>query len=550
MFFTWFGVVAVATAAAGIFFAFFGALVFRSTKGWSRIVVGLMGFAGTGSIRGGLLGLFGLQAGAIEWIDWQFRLRGGAIVAVVLFPMASTLVNDYRTHRAQLAELTQNQERLAELTSNAQAELDARRSTMLGSVNDRLVSAILEISDAVTAVRSEADQKRLASSLLDAVETVVRPLSREVLTESLEHSRPVAGSAPAGANLKSWLIAASLTQPFQPWPVTLVWAAIGASTISALNPGLPGLVAYPLFVGSTWALLSCAHRHLTPRLAALALPARVGSVLTGYSLAAVIPAVLSWLPLADLDRPGFEALKMTLLVLDPLATMTLCIVLAMLSGLRAERERVLDLTRAVNARLQWELAVLMSQLRDERRRISRSIHSDVQAVFIACAFKLQTAIRSGSVTQELLEQLLGRLRETAEITPDRQQAPTLTQALEELESFWGEGVRISCDVGSETEEVVEADDLLRATLIEVCSEAVVNAVKHAGATRIEIGLGMAPSVLHLRVHNDGDPVPADHGTGAGLRMIRDVAVECELRSTPDGTVLTAILPIATVGPEA
>jgi signal transduction histidine kinase len=548
--FTWLGVVTVATGAAGLFFALFGTLVFRYTTGWWRLVAGLVGFAATGSIRGGLLGVLGLQAGAIEGLNWQYRLVGGALGATVLFPLAATLGNDLKAHRTRLSALTVNHVRLAELTVNAEAELASQRSILLRSVNDRLTGTISAISDEMTQDRSVAEHDRLAGLLLDAVEAVVRPLSREVLTGSLEQGQTVARSAPVGVDLKSWLIAASLAQPFRPWPVTLIWAVIGASTISSLNPGFPGVLAYPLFVGSTWALLSVAHRHLTPRLAAHEFPARAGIILTGYSVAAVIPAFLSWFPLAAIERPGFEALAITLLVLDPLATMLLCITLAMLAGLRAERERLLDEAETVSARLRWELAALKSQLRADRESISRSIHSDVQAVFVACAIELQTALRSGNVTRELLDQVMVRLTAMSEIAPDSRPAPPLGKALEELRSLWGEGVRITCDFESETEQALKDDDLLRATVIEVCSEAVVNAVKHAAATSIGISITLGQSLLHLGVRNNGRPVPTQRATGAGSRMFDEVAVEWGLRNTPDGTEFTAVLPVARARAEA
>jgi signal transduction histidine kinase len=542
-FFTWLGVVTVATIFAGVFFGLFGTLVFKHLNGWWRVILGFAGFAITGSIRGGLLGTFGLLTGAIDEVNWQFRLGGGAIVAVVLFPLAATLVNDFATYRARLSELTANQEKLAELASSAKAELESRKSLMFSDVNTRLSSTIAEISAQADKGRSADEYKLLASSLLQAVETVVRPLSKEVLVESREPVQAAIELAPRGVNLKSWLLAATVTQPFRPWPVTLIWAAIGASTISALQPGFPGVLAYPLFVGSTWALLAFGERYLTGRIRTYSLPKRAAVIFSWYLVAAAIPAVLSWIPLANIERPGFEALAITLLVLDPIATVSLCLVVGMLAGLRVERDRVLAETKAVNKRLSWELAAMRAELRATRKQISRSIHSDVQAVFIASAMKLQVAIGSGKVTQELLQELIQNLNQIGNINPVGKATPSLSKALEELKSFWGDGVAIKCEFNGETEEALVSNDLLRATLIEVCSEAVINAVKHGQASKVSIQLSLGPAVLKLAVLNEGKPVPDQFRQGAGLRLAKEVSVESGLRNTPEGTLFSAVLPI-------
>ena len=106
-FFTWFGVVTVSTLLAGLFFGIYGALIYNLSKGIWRIVFGFLGFAITGSIRGGLLGFIGLETGALEEVNWQFRFVGGAVVATVLLPLAAILFNDFAAYSSRFSELTQ-----------------------------------------------------------------------------------------------------------------------------------------------------------------------------------------------------------------------------------------------------------------------------------------------------------------------------------------------------------------------------------------------------------------------------------------------------------
>ena len=543
-FFNWLGVVTIASLVAGIFFVLFGRLIFSKLQGWARVSAGLIGFALTGSIRGGLLGVFGFQSGAIDQINWQFRLGGGAIVALVMLPLAATLINDYSNFRTRLRELAANQQHLAELTTNAKTELQAKRSLVLGEVNARLGEVISEISREIGKGRSAAAYKKLASKLLNAVETVVRPLSKELLAESWESKTVGAELRPSRLNVKTWFVSVTLTQPFRPLPVALIWSAIGASTISALQPGWPGVLAYPLFVGSTWAFLAIGERYLAPRLNSLAIGPRAVVIMAWYLIVAIIPAVLSWLPLADLERPGFEALALTLLVLDPFATILICVTLAMLAGLKSERLRVLNENLLVNKQLSWELAALSAQLHALRKQISRSIHSDVQAVFIACAVKLQAAIDAGKVTPDLLRELVRNLNSIGELNPGEKPTQSLASALEEFQTFWGDSVSFQFNLEAEAQRVVGLNQVVRATLIELCSEAVLNAVKHGNASRIEISLTLEGDVVHLVVKNNGKALAKNLIKGGGMRLAREVSVEYGLINYSSGVQFSSTLPVS------
>jgi signal transduction histidine kinase len=545
-FFTWFGVVTVSTLLAGLFFGVFGSLLFKRSKGITRIVLGFFGFAITGALRGGLLGFIGLETGALDEVNWQFRFVGGAVVATVLFPLAAILFNDFVAYSSRFSELTQIQKQLATLRTNIQVELDSKRALLEAGINDRLTEVIDSLSSEALQGKSADEFKQLTKSLQSAVESVVRPMSKELLAEDSAIENFVNNQGLHRVNFKSWLESTTVAKPFSPWPVALIWSVIGASTISALRPGFPGVLAFPLYVLSTWALLLVAQRWIAPNLPRFSQTFRIYIILGWYVIASVIPAALSWPPLANIDRPGFASLKTTLLVLDPIANIILCITLALLAGLNAERTRVLNEIVDVNQNLRWELASLQGQLQIHRKQLARRIHNDVQAVFIASAMKLQNAINNGEVSQSLISEITQSLREIEVVYSDTKQVPSLTKAMDDLKSFWGNGVSINCDFDSSTEKLLMENEILRTTLIEVCSEAVINAVKHASATQIDINLSPNESVLNVNVLNNGEPLRPQFVEGSGLQMTKEVSVTCEIRKASKGTLLTVALPITRI----
>ncbi len=81
----------------------------------------------------------------------------------------------------------------------------------------------------------------------------------------------------------------------------------------------------------------------------------------------------------------------------------------------------------------------------------------------------------------------------------------------------------------------------------VCSEALANAVKHAKATTLKVGVSRSPGLVHVAFVDDGIG-GADPANGSGLRGLKDrvEALGGQLSITSPaggGTRLEATLPI-------
>lgn len=542
----WAAVVISAAVIASLFFVVFGRVVFTPLTGAKKTVAAILGFIVTGIIRGGLIGFLGLVSGVAPEVNWQFRFVGGALLALLLFPIASTLVNDFYSYRANLNELTRSQERLKRLTLNAQSELDAERAAMLESINERLSMAVKEISHEATPGQSIESYRALVTNLLSVAETVVKPLSQQLLRGVNRNNLDIVPNNISRTNLRSIFNAATLAEPIRPLPVTLIWAIIGFSTISSLKPGFPGLLGYPLFVLSTFLFLWLARAFVSPLLTRLNIALRTMVISLVFLVAAIVPAILSWIPLADLQREGFSSLSVTLLILDPIATFIMCVVLALLAGLRSERQKVLGDIEKTNRDLQWRLASIRGLLRAQRMELSRSVHGDVQSLFIAVALKLQTAIAAGKVSEEVLREAREELESLTSFTVGAKQYPTFDKAIDELRMLWGDAVSISTKVDPKAAKHTAKNDILRAMLVDVCAEAVTNAIKHGKAKKVDIHVTEADTSVNLTVLNDGLPLQKTRTPGEGSKLIEEVAVEYSIHNTSRGVLLEANLPISSL----
>jgi signal transduction histidine kinase len=87
----------------------------------------------------------------------------------------------------------------------------------------------------------------------------------------------------------------------------------------------------------------------------------------------------------------------------------------------------------------------------------------------------------------------------------------------------------------------------------IVSEALTNAVRHAGATAVEVTLRAGREALSVLVEDDGSGIRPDAPGGVGLASMRERAGElggwCTVRAAERGTAVRAHLPLVPVGVE-
>jgi signal transduction histidine kinase len=204
-----------------------------------------------------------------------------------------------------------------------------------------------------------------------------------------------------------------------------------------------------------------------------------------------------------------------------------------------------------------ELAVTRAEVvdavNDERRRIERDLHDGVQQRLVGLAMLIGRARRAADPerTQELMGQAhaeaqaaLNDLREvTWRVYPAALDAEGLAVALETVAERSALPVEISFAVSRRLARRVET------VAYFVVTEAVTNAAKHAGASRVSVGLSLAgagqDTMLVVRIEDDGKGGADPAGGGLAGLARRAAALDGRLtvHSPPGGpTVVTAELP--------
>jgi signal transduction histidine kinase len=188
--------------------------------------------------------------------------------------------------------------------------------------------------------------------------------------------------------------------------------------------------------------------------------------------------------------------------------------------LQAEVRAQLDAVRASRARL-------VAAQDDERRRIERDLHDGAQQRLVSLQLSLQMLRRDlgPDADPAAIAELEAAMAEaTAAIGDIRELARGVHPA---ILTEAGLGPALSSLAVRAPLPVVVTDELDRrlpssveATAYFVTAEALTNAIKHAGATRVDVRTWLADDQLHLDVRDDGRG-GADPSDGTGLTGIQD-----------------------------
>ena len=211
-----------------------------------------------------------------------------------------------------------------------------------------------------------------------------------------------------------------------------------------------------------------------------------------------------------------------------------------IARLHVELQRQLDEVKASRARI-------VAAGDEERRRIERNLHDGAQQRLVSVGLalrKLQHGLdpdnkQAVDATVDEVSAVIRELRELARGVRPAQLDHGLAPALAELAGR----APLAVKVDATSERFPEA---LEAAGYFIACEGLTNAIKHAAASEVTIGVARSNGSLMVSVADDGVG-GAQAGTGSGLRGVRDRAVahggRVDVTSEAGaGTRLTAELP--------
>ena len=231
----------------------------------------------------------------------------------------------------------------------------------------------------------------------------------------------------------------------------------------------------------------------------------------------------------------------------------------MVESVRTLLERIEDDSLQFSARL-------LGSFEAERQRIGRELHDDTSQLLAASLLKLDVLGRQIPVAAVSTHESLGTLRVLLTRAVDQLKAVTYDLRPAMLDDLglvaalrWYANTRVATP-GLELVTTFDVGDVrlappIEITLYRVGQEALANAVKHAAATRVELGLEVRPGYAALSVLDNGKgfDLKRSRGQGLGLPSMRERVVALggtlNIVTAPGtGTRVYAVVPLVPTPP--
>lgn len=232
----------------------------------------------------------------------------------------------------------------------------------------------------------------------------------------------------------------------------------------------------------------------------------------------------------------------------------------------AERKRMvtqLEETMRENAGLHAQLLVQAREagMLDERQRMAAEIHDTLAQGLTGIITQLQAAKQAedggrhiDNAVRLARESLAEARRSVHAVGPGQLEAAPLHEALGDVVARWSELNGVRADFTT-TGTVRPMHPEVEETLLRTAQEALANAAKHAGASRVGLTLSYMEDLVTLDVRDDGagfDPDRVRDGGGFGLTSMRKrvsrMAGTLEIESEPGaGTAISASVPVVPRG---
>jgi len=195
------------------------------------------------------------------------------------------------------------------------------------------------------------------------------------------------------------------------------------------------------------------------------------------------------------------------------------------------------------ANLDWALARAHEVHSYHNRLLTRVLHGRWQAILAAAAIRLQMALREEGSADEAVAIARAEVKQLSLEDFYQQQAPrSINEAVEETSSLWEGVAEITWKPEGDVTEAVDRDPVCARLCGELILELCTNAIKHAGASSIEISLMRVDErIIRLSVCNDGTPQRVGE-QGYGARLLNQSCVKWNRKVDRGNTYVSADIP--------
>ena len=438
-----------------------------------------------------------------------------------------------RQHYKRLDALVVEQERLDLVRIEVQNDLEILNESRSEAVRNRILKDLERLS--------ALDARGALSALIATIENTVRPLSRQIESETPDWVLPHPITRER-QRINWWavMVDATLVKFFNPVGVLTIISLI-ALNMNVVRVGLDFalqflvltiLIVWPMFLLIKKLFLQFAKsaKGFTNVIIFIVMCVSCGFVWAGLTL-----------PLTLKTPNPFRGF--TLL---PIFTFAIAYFWG-LANAAISRANTTEMSyRNTTYELLWRITRKRELYRQQCRALAHALHGQVQATLAAGILELERELKLGDVSHEKLEAVRSRITECVSELNLRELAPIgVEQIIQKVSATWAGVARAAISIDPKLEVALGKDPQLLVTLNDVIPELVFNSVKHGKASQIDFVIEQVSShIVSLVVEDNGHSLDSSIKEGLGSELLNTCAISWNRERVDGRTVTTLLLPFA------
>jgi signal transduction histidine kinase len=485
----------------------------------SRPVLVMGVFLIAGLVRGATLLEFSILSGQYQEGELLYRLVGGPLFTLIALILNAIVISNYARHKEALVLLAAERLRLQVRSAGVLARVQQQQEELTAKVETLIRPAIRKIQDTFSGDSSS----EVISSLRNAADEVVRPLSREVAEGSDDLSFD---SEPAAVRVKSALpkriILGEFLLPF--WAATMSIGLLISSTVLLETPLIAAVTIFLIFA------LIFSFGELVRRLTnKIEVPTWSGWILVPVIYSFPLSAFFLIKPVLDMESTNAQIF--TLMFFE----WSLGLLLFFAQLVQLQRRETTERLEDVNKQLEVISSRLSQELWLNRKRMAALLHGPVQAALYAAAMGMaQTTNPSAEYLARVQKDIESALSQLT--NPNRLESETLLSVLNQIKDLWSDSVEIEINISPELEAAITNEPLTCDATIELTRELVTNSIKHGKARLVRVKIESVDSGrFSVEVIDNGKAADPDATPGYGTKVLNELSLNWERTRLGDTT---------------
>lgn len=479
----------------------------------------------------------------ISWLELAYRSIAYLLLMMILLSLGTYVVTTSRLHKKRLQLLLARRAAVSSLLVEIQRKIREDQQSALESIALKLSSELDEIA--------QESPARAINSTEHLVGDVVRPLSHQIAQEVPQVRLPELDTQDFEISWRTlWrrLPAEQYLRPLSTSLVISIYVLLLQITFFEATKLEIYLFVFPVLVIGLWIA------RLVLRPLVLVRSRALRATLSTIAIAVFVSPAAIVLTHASGYGPERWDLLATFAIEAVIITWLMTLAFGLADTLRT-RERELnkldDTITYVQARGNGELWQANGQL-------ARALHGPVQSELHAALFTIRRAnadqaSQERESSQQITTETIARLGQSLpQLLVGGHSRHGLLREVEETASVW-QGI---CDIELRAEPAtvteLASDPVANDLVISIVQDAISNAIRHGGASIVEVTLDQSTlNLVTLKVIDNGTKGIGSGTAGLGTHMLQDCTTSWSLKPNNEslpassGSILKATLPIQT-----